>query len=196
MYAYIATECTNKPSDLNATAFTRIAGILLIIVFAINVYLGLFDTNLRTLNMLHYDLNWLIAVASLVGALFLLLKPRSMALVTLAGVIWPIVYVLSLAVDVETNMCLGGPGSNCWPTHTAAFDYLVLNYSNIPNASGFGWMLAPVMPIAILLLAIVFIISLISLNSMRKKKNVVKPAVGPTTPKPTMTDKPDQMKGN
>jgi hypothetical protein len=175
---------------------TRVAGVLLIFVFIINIYLGLYDTNLKTLNMLHWDLNWLIAVASLVGALFLILKPMSMALVTLAGVIWPIVYVLSLGVDVWTTLCSGAPASSCWPSHTAAFDYLILNYSSISGASGYGWMLAPVMPIAILLLAIVFIISLISLNSMRKRGiKMVTPAMGPTTPKSNAPDKTGNMKG-
>ncbi|MFI5421923.1 MAG: hypothetical protein ACHQ1H_13220 [Nitrososphaerales archaeon] len=177
---------------MNTVMLTRVAGVLLIFVFLINVYLGLYDTNLKTLNMVHWDLNWVIAVASLVGALFLILKPMMRLLVILAGVIWPVVYVLSLGVDVYTKLCSGAPASSCWPSHTAAFDYLILNYSSIQGAAGYGWMLAPVMPIAILLLAIVFILSLISLNSTRRKTKVT-PAMGPTTPKPTTPDKSSTM---
>lgn len=173
---------------------TRVAGILLIFVFLINVYLGLYDTNLKTLNIVHWDLNWLIAVASLVGAILLLVRPLSRPLVILAGVIWPIVYVLSLGTDVYTKLCAGAPASSCWPSHTAAFDYLILNESSIQGAAGYGWLLAPVMPIAIILLALVFILSLISLNSMRRKTKVT-PAMGPTTPKSTVPEKSNDMKG-
>ena len=179
---------------MNTAMLTRIAGILLILVFIVNVYLGLYDTTLKTYNMVHWDLNWLIAVASLVGAILLLVRPLSRPLVILAGVIWPIVYVLSLGVDVYTKLCAGAPSTSCWPSHTAAFDYLILNESNIPGATGYGWVLAPVMPIAILLLAIVFILSLISLSSMRKRTKVT-PAVGPTTPRSTVPEKPSDMKG-
>jgi hypothetical protein len=153
---------------LNYITLARISGILLLGVFAVNIYLGLYDTNLKQFNPTHYDLNWLIAVVSLVAALLLILKPKSKIFLTLGGIIWPVVYVLSLGVDVETKLCSGAPSTSCWPSHTAAFDYLILNYSNIPNAAGYGWKLAPVMPVAIGLLAIVFILSLIVLNSMRK----------------------------
>ena len=146
---------------------TRISGILLFGVFAVNLYLGLYDTNLRQFNPLHYDLNWLIAVVSLIAGILLLLRPKSKAWIMLGGVIWPLVYVVSLAVDVETKLCGGAPSSSCWPSHTAAFDYLVLNYASIPNAAGYGWKLAPVMPIAIALLFVVFVLSLISLYLQR-----------------------------
>jgi hypothetical protein len=160
------------------------------------VYLGLYDTNLKMV-MLHYDLNWVIAVGSLVGAVFLLLKPTSMVLVTLGGIIWPILYAISLGVDVGTKMCLGVPATNCEPSRTAAFYYLILNYANINIPNSYGWVVAPVIPIAILLLAIVFIISLISLNSMRKnRRKMVTPAMGPTTPKSNAPDKTGNMKGN
>ena len=127
-----------KRSLLNTVMLTRIAGVLLIFVFIVNVYLGLYDTNLKMV-MLHYDLNWIIAVGSLVGAVFLLLKPTSMVLVTLGGVIWPILFAISLGVDVGTKMCLGVPAANCEPSRTAAFYYLILNYANI-NTPNSVWM--------------------------------------------------------
>jgi len=168
---------------------SRISGILLLGVFAVNIYLGLYDTNLRQFNPTHYDLNWLIAIVSLIAGLILILRPKSKALLTLGGIVWPVVYVLSLGIDVETKLCSGAPSSSCWPSHTAAFDYLVLNYSNIPNAAGYGWKLAPVMPVAILLLGIVFILSLISFNSMRTPAKVpVRPSgsgIPPTKDQPS-----------
>jgi len=163
---------------LNPKILSRVSGILLLGVFAVNIYLGLYDTNLKQFNPTHYDLNWLIAIVSLVAGLLLILRPKSRTWLTLGGIIWPVVYVLSLGVDVETKLCSGAPASSCWPSHTAAFDYLILNYASIPNvASYFGWKLAPVMPVAIALLALVFILSLISVNSMRKP---VKPPVQPS----------------
>ncbi|MFI5450510.1 MAG: hypothetical protein ACHQ03_12180 [Candidatus Bathyarchaeia archaeon] len=179
---------------MNTLTLTRVSGILLIFVFAINMYLGIDDSNLKMV-MVHYDINWVIAAASLVGAVFLLLKPKSMIFVLLGGIIWPILYAISLGVDVETKMCLGAPSTYCEPSHTAAFDYLVLNNANINIPSSYSWVAAPVIPIAILLLAVVFILSLISLNSMRSKKVKVAPAVGPTTPKSSMPNKTDDMKG-
>lgn len=149
-------------------------------VFLINVYLGLYDTNLSTLNPLHHDLNWLIAVVDIVAAGVLFSKPRSRMWVALGGIIWPIVYVASLGVDVETYLCGGAPASSCWPSHTAAFDYLILNYASIPGAKGFEWKLAPVMPIALTLLLIVFLLSIYSLYSMGKARHP-KPVTRPSS---------------
>lgn len=159
-------------------------------VFAVNVYLGLYDKNLSTLNTLHYDLNWLIAAVSIVAALVLLLMPRSKMWVALGGIVWPVVYVISLGADVETKLCSGAPASSCWPTHTAALDYLILNEANISGAAGFGWKLAPVMPVAIALLFIVFILSIYSVYSMNKRRGP-KPAVPPaTTSQPATANRP------
>ena len=152
-----------------SAAYSRLSGVLLLGVFAVNLYLGLYDTNLSQYNSLHYDLNWLIAAASLVAGIVLILRPRWKLWIALGGVAWPVLYVISLAVDVETKLCSGAPSTSCWPSHTAAFDYLILNEANIPHASGFGWKLAPVIPVAIGLLAVVFIISAISLSMLRKE---------------------------
>jgi hypothetical protein len=157
---------------MNTVMLTRISGILLIGVFFINVYLGIYDTNLANYNPVHHDLNWLIAVVTVIAAALLLVRPKSLPLVALGGILWPVVYVISLAVDVWTKLCLGGSSANCWPSHTSAFDYLILNYSTIPNAAGFGWNLAPVMPIAIALLFMVFVLSIVSVNSLMKARNV------------------------
>ncbi|MGI0078739.1 MAG: hypothetical protein ACRECH_03870 [Nitrososphaerales archaeon] len=190
-FAYIELQIWGRRPILNKNMLTRIAGVLMLGVFAINVYLGLYDTNLSSLNSLHYYLNWVIAVVSLVAAGLLLSMPRSKMWVALGGILWPIVYVGSLAADVETYLCSGAPASSCWPNHTAAFEYLILNYSNIPGAKGFEWKLAPVMPIALALLFIVFVLSIYSVYSMGKKK-VPKPMAPPastTQPaKPATTD--------
>jgi len=182
-------SCFGSNVVLQSTTLSRISGILLLGVFAVNIYLGLDDTNLRQLNPSHYDLNWLIAIVSLVAGLLLILRPKSRTWLTLGGIVWPVVYVLSLGVDVETKLCSGAPSSSCWPSHTAAFDYLILNYASIPNVpSYFGWKLAPVMPVAIILLAIVFILSLVSVNLMRRP---VKPPVQPSgSGMPSGSDQP------
>ncbi len=164
---------------------TRFGGILLLGVFALNVYIGLYDNFLRTLQPLHWDINWVLAVANLVAGLLLIVFSRKLGLVVLAGIIWPIVYVLSLGVDVYTRLCIGGSQANCWPTRTAAFDYLILNEPKIPNAAGYGWQLFQgTIPIALALLLIAFIISAISAFSLRKgsrKSATMSPPMGNTT---------------
>jgi hypothetical protein len=164
---------------MNTVMLARVSGVLMIGVFLINVYLGLYDTNLATFNPVHHDLNWIIAFVTLVAAALLFAMPKSLPLVALSGIVWPVVYVISLAVDVWTKLCLGGSTANCWPSHTSAFDYLILNYANIPNASGYGWKLAPVMPVAIALLFVVFVLSIVSVNALMKAKSA-KPVPQPT----------------
>lgn len=150
------------------------------VVFAINVYLGVADSNLRQFNVVHYYLDWVIAVVSIVSAIFLLSKPKSVPLVSLSGIAWPVVYVSSLAADVLTRLCLGASSSSCWPSKTAAFYYLILNYSSIPNAPGYGWKLFPgIMTLDIAALAVVFVISVISVRSIRKEKRVTKVPTAP-----------------
>jgi hypothetical protein len=151
-------------------------------VFLINVYLGLYDTNLSSFNPAHYDANWVIAIVTLIAAVLLLWKPASSSLVLLGGVIWPVVYVLALAGDAYTKLCLGTSASNCWPSKTAAFNYLILNNSNI--AGGYGWKLAPVVPIALVLLAVVFVVSIADVVSLRRHGTA---ASSPPQPAPSVT---------
>lgn len=140
----------------------------MLLVFAINTYLGLADSNLRNFNVAHYYLDWLIVAVSLMAAVMLFLRPRSKALVILSGIVWPTVYLGSLAVDVLTRLCLGASSTSCWPSRSAAFDYLILNRVNISNAPGYGWKLLPgVMPLDISLLLIVLIISVTSVLASR-----------------------------
>ncbi len=153
---------------MNAATLSRVGGILMLGVFLVNVYLGLYDTNLSKFNPLHYELNWVIAVATLVAAALLLAMPASRLSVLLAGVLWPLIYIASLMVDVSTQLCSGAPASSCWPSTSAAFDYLILNQASIPGADGYGWMLAPVIPIAIVLLVVVLLLSLASILMARK----------------------------
>jgi len=149
----------------------------MVVVFLINVYLGLADTNLSSFNTAHYYANWVIALVSLVAAVLLLWKPLSTSLVAISGIVWPIVYVAALGGDVYTKLCTGTSSANCWPSKTAAFDYLILNSPNVPGPAGYGWKLAPVMPIAIALLAIVFVLSVAAIMmSRRAAKTQVPPA--------------------
>jgi hypothetical protein len=133
----------------------------------VNVYVGLYDTNLSKYNGVHYDLNWVIALVTLVAAALLLSRPSSRTWVLLAGVVWPLVYIISLFADASTKLCSGAPASNCWPSTSAAFDYLILNEANISGASGYGWKLAPVIPVAIALLVVVIILSLVGALSTK-----------------------------
>jgi hypothetical protein len=153
---------------------TTAAGVVLIGAFALTVYIGLYDKNLSTYQPLHWDLNWVFAAADVVAAAFLIGFPRKLFLVALGGVIWPILYVLALAIDVYTRLCLGGNQSNCWPSKTDAFDYLVLNRPNI--AGIYGWNLwQGTMPTILALLAIAFVLSVVSLYRLRKPMKPVKP---------------------
>lgn len=164
----------------------RVAGILLLGVFAINTYLGVFDSNLKgqltsSTNgiPLHWYINWVIAAITLVAAVTLISSPLSALWVTLSGIVWPIVYVGGLGFDVYTRLCAGG--GYCWPSKTAAFQYLILNN---PNAPGGGWNLFPfTIPTAIGLLFIAWVLSAWALYSIRKGRTVIqKTATAPAAP--------------
>jgi len=118
---------------------------------------------------------------TIIAALLLIVNPLSSIWVALAGIAWPIVYVGSLAFDVYTRMCAGG--GYCWPTRTAAFQYLILNN---PNAPGGGWILWNyTIPTAIGLLFIAWVLSIWALVSIRRDKRrvvVQTPAVPPSSP--------------
>jgi len=99
-------------------------------VLAINVYIGVYDTNLSQLSPLHWDLNWVLAAVDLAAAVILIANPRSIIWKSLAGVVWPAVYVANLFIDVETRLCLGTSASTCSPTVSDAYQYLILGSAN------------------------------------------------------------------
>jgi hypothetical protein len=134
-------------------------------VFAINVYIGLYDANLSQLNPAHWDLNWLIAVADLVAATILLASPRSFVWKSLAGIMWPIAYVASMVLDVETRLCLGAQASACSPTVSDAYQYLILGSA---EQEWILWQYTIQLAIALVLLAL--ILTLLSLYLRRKEK--------------------------
>jgi len=135
-------------------------------VFAINVYIGLYDTNLSQLNSAHWDLNWLIAVADLVAATILLVGPGNFVWKLLAGILWPIVYVASLVLDVETRLCLGSQASACSPTVSDAYQYLIL------GRAGQEWILWQyTIPLAIALVLLTLILTLLTLYLSQKEKS-------------------------
>ena len=153
-----------------ADKLARIAGILFLGPFALTVYIGLYDTNLRTYQIGHWYVNWLFAAAFLVAMILLLAFPKRLPLVTLAGVVWPILYVVALGVDVETRLCIGGNQANCWPSKTAAFQYLILNNPNVAN--GYGWLLwQGTVPTILALTAIGFILSLASVFILQRSRS-------------------------
>jgi hypothetical protein len=156
-------------------------------VFLVNVYLGVADNNLSATPS-HYYANWGIAVVSLIAALLLLARPGSRPLVTFAGVVWPILYVLALAGDVYTRLCAGTNAESCFATKTDAFDYLILNQKT--NPGGPGWSIAPVVPVAIFFLAVIFVVSLVALIHMGRRPGMqAAPAQPPAASTPSMTVK-------
>jgi hypothetical protein len=166
---------------MDSKNLARGAGVLTLGAVALNIYIGLYDKNLSTYQPLHWDLNWVLVVAGLVAAAFLIGFPRNTWLVLLGGVVWPILYVLFLGVDVYTRLCLGGNQANCWPSKTAAFNYLILNNPNITG--GYGWKLwQGTMPLALAFLAIAFVLAVISLYSLRKAAWRRMPSSRPITP--------------
>jgi hypothetical protein len=150
----------------------RIAGALMLGVFIINVYIGIDDSNLSQLNSVHYLVNWVIAAADLVAAILLFVKPRSLALKSLGGIVWPLAYIATLFIDVETKLCLG-TNTHCFPTTSDAYRYLIL------GSAAESWELWPYtirlaigLQIAILVLTVVSILLFRTeaRNTMMKKQ--------------------------
>jgi hypothetical protein len=150
----------------------RMGGALLVGVFFVNLYLGLFDANLYKFQPLHSYLNWVIAAVTLGASMILLINPmRKVAFSILAGIIWPLVYLASLAIDVESRLCLGS-GTNCFPSVNAAYQYLILNS---PSA---GWnLIQGVVPLAIALNVGAISAEIYSLYSVSRKRTSVKETV-------------------
>jgi hypothetical protein len=142
-----------------------LAGALMLGVFIINVYIGLFDKNLALYNPVHLYANWVIAIVDLAAAIVLFSKLRlNIRWTILSGILWPLVYILSLVVDIETE--LGKP--NFWPTPAAAYQYLILG-----DASQ-GWVLWKyTIPTAIILLVLVAILSAVSILYMKRNQRAL-----------------------
>ena len=159
----------------------RIGGVLMLGVFGINLYIGLYDTNLTQISPTHAQVNWVIAAADLIAALFLLAKPRSLIFKSLGGIVWPVIYIGILFVDVETRMCLGAAANTCLPTVSDAYNYLIL------GSASETWVLWPyTIRLAISLALIVLVLSLLSLKfrtSSPKKK------ITPQSSEPASTDR-------
>jgi len=136
--------------------------------FLANLYIGLYDKNLPTYSMSHYYLNWAIVAVELLAALILIMRPRSIAWVTMSGIVWPLVYFASLVIDAETLLCLG-TGVNCWPSTTAAFQYLILGDKKQ------GWGLWPyTMELSIAFLVVVIALSTIMVKKQRDLARIAK----------------------
>jgi hypothetical protein len=147
---------------MSSQAPSRVSAIFMIGVFIINIYIGLFDTTLQQFNVAHLYLNWLMAVVDIIAAVLLLAKPLERFLVVLGGVVWPIAYITSIAIDVETRLCLGS-GSCLLPNPAAAYDYLILGNSSL------GWVLWPyTIFTAISLLTTVLVVSSVGLIEQRR----------------------------
>ena len=142
----------------------RTAGVAMLGVFAINVYVGVYDTNLAQLSPTHEQLNWVIAAADLVAAFVLFMKPKSTIWRALGGIVWPLAYVGSLFLDVETRLCLGASATSCFPSTANAYNYLIL------GSSGEEWVLWPyTIRLAITLAVLTLILTGLSLYFKRAK---------------------------
>ncbi len=147
-------------------------------VFVTNAYIGLDDHVLSDSNLAHYYFNWIIAAVDLIAAIFLFAKPQSVEWTALSGIVWPVVYLLSLAADVATSMCFGTPtNASCLPTPSDAFRYLVLGD---PLEGWALWRFT--MPTAILLLILVVILSTLSISRLQKSKRRQEPQGQATAP--------------
>jgi MFS superfamily sulfate permease-like transporter len=164
---------------------TRVGGVLLLGAFALTVYIGFDDSNLRNYQPLHWEINWVFAAANVIAAVLLLGLPRKIPAVVLGGIVWPILYGISLVVDVETRLCIGGNQANCWPSKTAAYQYLILGDPNVPN--GYGWHLwQGTVPTILALMFVAFVISIITVYSLRAgsvagSRQPSVPSTGPST---------------
>ena len=140
----------------------KAGGVLMIGVFIINVYIGLFDKTLAQYNPTHLYANWTIAVVDLAAAVILLSRlSHNIRWTILSGIAWPLVYILSLAVDIETD--LGKP--NLWPTPVASYQYLIL------GDPAQGWVLWKyTIPTAIFLLIIIAALSAISVSYVMRNR--------------------------
>jgi len=138
---------------------TRVGGVLMLGVFGVNVYIGLYDTNLTQISPVHAELNWIIAAADLLAAIFLFVKPGNSIFKSLGGLVWPIFYISNLFIDVETRLCLGAAETTCSATVSDAYQYLIL------GSTGQEWVLWPyTIRFAIGLAVAVLILSLVSLK--------------------------------
>ncbi|MHB1907873.1 MAG: hypothetical protein ACYCQJ_03250 [Nitrososphaerales archaeon] len=145
------------------SALARAAGALFVVVSAFNLYIALYDKTLSELDPLHHSVNWAFVVIDLVCAALLLARPRALSL-TLAGILWPLAYIFSLFVDIETRLCLG-TNINCWPSALDSYDYLIL------GSASEGWLLWPyTMRVVIVLLVLIVALASFSLVLTYKKK--------------------------
>jgi peptidoglycan/LPS O-acetylase OafA/YrhL len=95
-------------------------------VFALNAYIGTKDTGLAQLQPSHEMANSFMAFLDLVSASLLLAIGRGrVRWVLLSGVVWPVVYLLSLVADIESRMCLF-TGTNCFASVADSYQFLIL----------------------------------------------------------------------
>ncbi|MHB1909013.1 MAG: hypothetical protein ACYCQJ_09115 [Nitrososphaerales archaeon] len=110
---------------MNPKNLVYASGAVMAIVFLLNLYVALSDKNLNPSVTPHYYLNWMITITDIVAFVLLFLKPTKDNLVALSGVVWPLVYIGSLGIDIESRLCLGAPASTCFPSITDAENYLL-----------------------------------------------------------------------
>jgi hypothetical protein len=115
----------------------RFAGVLMLGVFSINSYIGLKDVALSKLQPAHEGANFLIAVIDLAAASLLLSYAQGKPVwIMMAGIVWPAVYFLSLAADIQSKLCLF-TNVNCFASVQVAYEYLILGQASQ------GWVLWP-----------------------------------------------------
>jgi hypothetical protein len=153
-----------------------VAGTLMFLVFALNLYVGLVDRNLffppNTVETPHYYFNWAIAIIDIVSSGILFLKPTKKQLVVLSGIVWPFVYIGAIAIDIESKLCIGAPSSTCFPTISAAENYLLFGSTSY-MAVVYFWQYT--FTLILVLLVAVLAFSLVGLYLFNKTKSSITP---------------------
>lgn len=102
----------------------------------------------------------------------------------LGGIVWPVLYIGTLLIDVETKMCLGAAAKTCLPSVSDAYQYLIL------GSASQDWVLWPyTIRLGIALAVIVFVLSILSLYF--RKSTTKEQIVTPQSTNPPSTDADD-----
>ena len=106
-------------------------------VFSINAYIGLKDVVISQLQPSHEAANALFAIIDFVAATILIIYGNRKPLWTiLAGIVWPVTFILFILADIESKLCLF-TNVNCFATVSDAYRYLIL------GQEAEGWKLWP-----------------------------------------------------
>lgn len=146
------------------------------LIFALNLYVGLVDRNMfippNIVITPHYYLNWVLTIVDVIASAILFVKPTKNQLVILSGIVWPLVYIGAIAIDIESRLCIGAPSSSCFPTISAAENYLLFGSTSY-MAVVYFWQYT--FTVILLLLIAVLAFSFLGLYLHNKTKSSITP---------------------